>query len=80
MAQAAPGGGWYRICLEGHVGIDWMDWPEEAAIHHTFDHDGARAVTLVTVRLPDPPALYGLLDTFRDLNLKLIYLQRDERA
>jgi hypothetical protein len=76
MAQAAPGGYNYQICLENHIGMDWVDWPDGVMVCHAFDQDGTRAVTLATVSLPDQPALYGLLDKFRDLNLKLVYLRR----
>jgi hypothetical protein len=58
--------------------MDWVDWPRDVEIRHTFDQDKARAITLLIVTLPDQPALYGLLEKLRDLNLKLIFTQRDE--
>lgn len=68
----------YSICVEGHIGKDWVDWPKDIDMRHCFDKDGKRAVTLITVSLPDQPALYGLLEMLRDLNLKLIFARRDE--
>ncbi len=78
MEQEKPAGYQYQICVEGHIGVDWVDWPRKVEIQQTFDRCGQRAITLLTVSLPDQPALYGFLDKLRDLNLKLIYTQRDE--
>jgi hypothetical protein len=78
MEQAKRTGYRYRICVEGHIGMDWVDWPRDMEICHIFDQERARATTLLIVMLPDQPALYGLLEKLRDLNLKLIYTQRDE--
>ncbi len=68
----------YKISVEGHLPSEWMDWPSDTKIHHAFDQEGSRAITLISVSLPDQPALYGLLEKLRDLNIKLIYAQRDE--
>jgi hypothetical protein len=78
MEQEKPAGYQYQICVEGHIGTDWVDWSRKVEIHQTFDRCGQRAITLLTVSLPDQPALYGLLDQLRDLNLKLIYTHREE--
>jgi len=78
MAQAKPAGYQYRICVEGHIGKDWVDWPCDMETRQAFDYEGRRAITHLIVTLPDQPALYGLLERFRDLNLKLIYVLRDE--
>ncbi len=79
MAQAKRTDSPYRICVEGHVGMDWVDWPSEMNIRHAFDHEGKRAITYLLITVPDQPALYGLLEKLRDLNLKLVYLQQDEK-
>jgi hypothetical protein len=78
MAQVKQGGYRYHICVEGHIGPDWVDWPGDIDIYHSFYHGGPLAITLLAVTLPDQPALYGLLEKLRDLNLKLIYAYRDE--
>jgi hypothetical protein len=78
MVQEKRCGNRYIICIEGHVGADWFEWPEGAEIFHHFDQDGQRAVTLLVFALKDQPALHGVLDKIRDLNLKLIFVQRED--
>jgi len=78
MDQTKLTGYQYRFCIEGHIRIDWVDWPYSVQIQHTFDQEGRRAITVLTAVLPDQPALYGLLEILRDHNLKLVYAQRDE--
>ena len=76
MNQPKPAGERYLIKIEGLMSRDWMDWPCQVETHHEIDGSGLRAVTILTVTLPDQPALYGLLQKIRDLNLKLISFQR----
>ncbi len=78
MDQGKASGYQYQICVEGHIGTDWIDWPRCAEVQHTFDPKRVHPVTQVSVRLPDQPALYGLLEKLRDLNLKLVWIQREE--
>ncbi len=79
MVPVIPTSYQYIICIEGHIWGDWIDWPVEmVGLRQTFDHDGSRAVTLLDITLPDQPALFGFLEKLRDLNLKLISVQRNE--
>jgi len=59
--------------VEGHLTADWVDWPFEVENRHEYDGEGA--ITIMIVTLPDQPALHGMLQTIRDLNLKLISVQ-----
>ncbi len=78
MEQEKVSGYQYQICVEEHIGAGWIDWPCSVEIQHMFDPKRLHPVTQVSVRLPDQPALYGLLEKFRDLNLKLVSIQREE--
>ncbi len=57
----------YQIRIDGHLGPQWTDWFEGLAI--TLEEDGD---TLLTGRLADQAALYGLLKKVRDLGMPLI--------
>jgi hypothetical protein len=62
----------YRILLDGYPDASWADWFSQA----TFDHsdDGK---TVLTVHIPDQPALMGLLIKLNNLGLVLIQITRD---
>ncbi len=66
----------YAIQLEGRVGADWVDWPCRVDVYQVLDGEGVQPVTTLTVSLPDQPALHGLLQVIRDLNLPLVSVQR----
>jgi len=57
----------YQIRIRGHLGRQWTDWFGGFAI--TLDPNGD---TLLTGRVVDQAALYGLLRTLRDLGIPLI--------
>jgi hypothetical protein len=57
----------YQIRLRGHLGPQWTDWFDGFAI--TLEADGD---TLLTGRILDQPALYGLLRKVRDLGIPLV--------
>jgi hypothetical protein len=60
----------YRIKVKGCLDQKWEDWFEGMAI----SHEGA--YTSFKGEVADQSALHGLLDRIRDLNLKLVYLER----
>ena len=66
----------YTLTVEGLLSPDWVDWPCPVETQHSVDGLAHRSLTRLTVSLPDQPALHGLLDRIRDLNLKLISVQR----
>ncbi len=69
----------YIIKIEGHLGADWIDWPFPVETRHAMDESRQHAITILSVTLPDQPALHALLEKIRDLNLTLIAFQRLDR-
>ena len=61
----------YQIRVEGHLGQQWMDWFEGLTI--TLEEDGDM---LLTGRVTDQAALYGLLKKVRDLGMPLLSVIR----
>ena len=80
MNHPQPARDRYTIKIEGLLSLDWVDWPSQAEIQHEMEGSVSPAVTILTVTLPDQPALHGLLEKVRDLNLKLISVQRLDQA
>ena len=65
----------YTVTVEGLLRSDWVDWSCPVETQHRVDGLTQRSITLLTVTVPDQPALHGLLDRIRDLNLKLLSVQ-----
>jgi hypothetical protein len=59
----------YRLRLQGRLSADWSDWLLEAAI--TFDSEQ----TVLTGRVRDQAALFGLLSFMRDLGAPLLLVE-----
>ena len=59
--------GKYRIVIKGHLDPDWANWFGEMALHYDEQDN-----TVLAGSIPDQPALHGILDRIRDLNLTLI--------
>jgi O-antigen/teichoic acid export membrane protein len=57
----------YQIRIRGHLGRQWTDWFGRFAI--TLEPNGD---TLLTGRVVDQAALYGVLRTVRNLGMPLI--------
>ncbi len=64
----------YQIKIKGKLDKSWSDWLGSARITLTLGKGGDWITTLVA-DVPDPPALFGILDRIRDLNLTLISVQ-----
>ena len=62
---------WYEIRVEGRLPSDWSDWFEGLDIQ--CDSPGE---SVLSGSLADQAALYGVLAKIRDLNLKLISVDR----
>ena len=61
----------YQIKLEGQLGRQWIDWFGVLSI--TLEENGD---TVLTGRVADQAALYGLLRKVRDLGLPLLSVIR----
>ena len=58
---------WYQITIMGHMDRDWFDWLDVQSISYDENDN-----TIFTAAVPDQPALHGILERIRDLNLSLI--------
>ena len=63
----------YQLRLEGHLGAQWADWFGGMAV--TLEENGE---TLLTGRVADQAALFGLLKKVRDLGMPLLSVNRIE--
>ncbi len=61
----------YEIRVEGRLPGDWSDWFEGLEIH-----SGLPGESVLSGPIADQPALYGVLAKIRDLNLKLVSVNR----
>ena len=61
----------YEICVKEPINPSWSDWLDGFVITRTEGKE-----TLITGCVKDQTALYGLLDTLRDLNLTLISVRK----
>ncbi len=60
----------YVIRVKGHLDPFWQEWFENLAITHRSD-----GTSLLTGRIRDQAALYGILFKMRDLGLTLLELR-----
>jgi hypothetical protein len=57
----------YKILLEGYPDASWADWFSNASFDHSDD-----GTSLLTVHIPDQPALMGILIRLNSLGMKFI--------
>jgi hypothetical protein len=62
----------YKILLDGYPDANWADWFSQASFNRSDD-----GTTLLTVCIPDQPALMGLLIKLNNLGLEFIQITRD---
>ncbi len=62
---------YYEIKVQGHLDPCWSDWFAGMKLTHLVGDE-----TLLSGSLSDQPALHGLLERIRDLNLTLISVSR----
>ena len=63
----------YQIVVKGKLDESWSDWLGDVSITSTLgEEDTSLWVTTLIVEVPDSPALFGILDHIRDLNLTLV--------
>ncbi|HVN52902.1 MAG TPA: hypothetical protein VMT46_01135 [Anaerolineaceae bacterium] len=60
----------YQIKIKGILDESWTDWLGSVQIS-TSEENGVN-VTTISGEIPDQPALFGILERIRDLNLPLI--------
>jgi hypothetical protein len=60
----------YEIHLVGYLDEGWSDWLDGMKISNI-----RKGETVLSGKVPDQPALYGLLLKIRDLNMKLILVK-----
>jgi hypothetical protein len=68
----------YQIKVKGKLDTSWSDWLGGASVASEFDENGLMITTL-TVQTTDQPALFGILDRIRDMNLLLISVERIDK-
>ncbi len=62
----------YEIRVEGQLSAEWSSWFEGLAIRVETNPEDGQVTTVLSGVLPDQPALHGILNIIRDLNLRLI--------
>ena len=65
----------YQIIVKGRLDQSWTDWLGGASVTTRLDENGSMITTL-TVQVTDQPALFGILDRIRDMNLLPISIKR----
>ncbi len=68
----------YQICIKGEIDPDWLRWLEAGEIWTTEQEDGT-LITTIKADCIDQPALFGILDWIRDMNLLPIAIERIDR-
>jgi hypothetical protein len=63
----------YEIRIRGHLDKEWAEWFEGLTLTHTDDGH-----TILTGPLAGQPALHGVLNRIRNLNLALVSVNRVE--
>lgn len=68
--------GVYEIKVKGHLDDHWKPWFEGMTLTHMANGEPGQECTLITGSISDQPALHGILDKIRDLNLTLISVRK----
>jgi hypothetical protein len=68
----------YQIKINGKLDKGWSDWLYGAVIVSDLEADGT-IITTLTIDATDQPALFGILDRIRDMNLLLTSVERIEK-
>jgi hypothetical protein len=69
----------YQIKVMGKLDKSWSDWLGGATITSQLEGNGA-VITILTIDATDGPALFGLLDRLRDMNLLPISVERIDKG
>ena len=63
----------YRLRLHGRVNVDFTDWIADPVI--SIDESGPGTITIITGKVNDQAALFGMLSFIRDLGLGFISVE-----
>ncbi len=63
-----------EIRIEGQLDKDWTEWLENLSISHAVENE-----TLLTGKVADQAALYGLIAKLRDLGIRLLSVKFEEK-
>ncbi len=66
----------YEIQVRGILDDHWQQWFEGMTLRADASYDGGQGCTVIIGPLADQPALHGVLERIRDLNLALISIRR----
>jgi hypothetical protein len=67
----------YLIKVNGVLDESWSSWLDNTLI--CIEEENGVPVTIIQGDVPDQPALFGILDRIRDLNLTLISVEQFNR-
>ncbi len=73
---SAQNGERYEIRIRGILDPHWQPWFEGLTLISDAGCSGGQGCTLIVGVLTDQPALHGILERIRDLNLTLISVRR----
>ena len=73
---SSSNGGFYEIKIKGHLDDGWLDWFEGMSLRYGRDEGTGLDLTEIRGMIIDQPALHGLLNKIRDLNLTLISVRK----
>jgi hypothetical protein len=62
----------YKIRIAGQLDACWSEWLDDLTITPL-----ASGETLLSGPLADRSALYGVLDRLRDMNLEIVFLEKE---
>ena len=68
--------GVYEIQIKGLLDDRWQEWFDGMTLEHIKNGATGQECTLITGPIADQPALHGLLEKIRDLNLTLISVKK----
>ena len=69
----------YEIQVEGDLGDMWAAWFAGLSIRKEVNRASQCQVTVFSGPIPDQPALFGVLNKIRDLNLELLSIKKYEQ-
>lgn len=66
----------YEIQVEGELGEMWANWFEGMSFRVEPNLESGRNITILYGPVTDQPALHGVLNKIRDLNLTLLSVKK----